>query len=163
MADTFGRARITYAKAGHRLRQELRDALPRIGTGTSDIGVARKRASVRGSLPQGAVQSGGLVACLLAAVIVLGGCGKNSRAIVPLPPTAEGLAGTEWELEGLKLAFKTPPLVEVSGGSIPGGQTLRGAYGVYNGIIEISLMNRARAGIWDGRRLIIDGIDGVRM
>jgi hypothetical protein len=96
-------------------------------------------------------------------VTVLGGCDEDSGAIEPLPPTAEGIAGTSWKLEELTLTFKTPPLVEVRGGSIPGGQTLRGAYAVYSGIIEISLMDRARAGIWDGRRLIIDGIDGVRV
>lgn len=77
----------------------------------------------------------------------------------PLPATAEGLVGSSWQLDEITLEFGAPPALTVSGKALPFGKPVKGEFSVRDGIIEITAFGRARAGTWDGRALVIDGID----
>lgn len=103
--------------------------------------------------------------CICAALLFVtaAGCHSPAKRFDPLPPTADGLAGTQWQLDDIVVSFKQPPDLEVSGGGVPEGATLSGTYTVRDGIIEITVLNRSRAGTWDGRKMVVDGVDGVRI
>lgn len=91
----------------------------------------------------------------------IAGCEKSVTLGAPLPATAEGLSGTKWQLDDIVLEFGTPPDLVISGDAVPFGKPLNAKYVVNNGIIEITAMGKTRAGTWDGRAMVIDGIDAV--
>lgn len=104
----------------------------------------------------------GMLALVLAAlsVTLINGCAESTAALAePLPATAEGLSGTIWKLEGITLEFGTPPAVTITGKSTPFGKPLQGQFVVHDGIIEITALGRTRAGIWNGKEMVIDGVD----
>ena len=77
----------------------------------------------------------------------------------PLPATAEGLSGSKWQLDEITLEFGAPPDLAISGDALPFGKPAKGEFKVHDGIIEIAAFGRTRAGTWDGRSMVIDGID----
>ena len=108
---------------------------------------------------------------LLAGTVVLaaglGACSKGGGSGAALPPTAEGLAGTTWRFEDVTITFKAPPDLlirdqQVGNVEVPGTYTVDGVARAGRHLIEVTALDMTRAGIWDGSRLVIDGITGVR-
>ena len=80
----------------------------------------------------------------------------------PLPATAEGLVGTTWEFDGYEATFEDTSTVLVGGNGDPGSGIAGTFVVVEGGIIEVTIGNRTRAGLWDGQTLVVDGIVAVR-
>ncbi len=101
-----------------------------------------------------------LLPALLFLAVFLGGCAHRSEGPeIAFAATAEGLVGTTWQLEGLSVEFAAPPKLTISGKGTPFGEPLVGEFVVHDGIIEISAAGHTRAGTWDGRSMVIDGMD----
>ena len=96
----------------------------------------------------------------LAIAVILHGCTEPDSSLkAPLPATAEGLVGSTWQLDEITLEFGAPPALTISGKALPFGKPAKGEFVVHDGIIEITAFGRARGGTWDGRSMVIDGID----
>ena len=93
-------------------------------------------------------------------VVVAAGC---SPALNPLPPTAEGLTGTVWQFDEMRVDFGAPLELTVTGGSIKKG--LKGSYTLDGNrmVVTVPMLNMTRSGFWNGERLMIDGIIGRRI
>lgn len=104
----------------------------------------------------------GMLALVLVALAatLMNGCAESTAALAePLPATAEGLSGTIWKLDEITLEFGAPPALTITGKATPFGKPLQGQFVVHDGIIEITAMGRTRAGIWNGKKMVIDGVD----
>ncbi len=99
---------------------------------------------------------------LLASMVVVWIPACFSSDPAPLPPTAEGLVGTTWEFDGHEARFVDASTVRMGGGDLP-DDGVPGTFVVLEGgIIEVTIGGRTRAGVWDGRSLVVDGIVAVR-
>lgn len=75
------------------------------------------------------------------------------------------LVGTTWQVGEFIATFYEPPDVLLKGGRInethPEG--VMGTYTIEDGIIEVGALDQSRVGTFDGARLVIDGIEGVKL
>ncbi|MCP4641648.1 MAG: hypothetical protein GY851_14490 [bacterium] len=86
----------------------------------------------------------------------------GSDSFDPLPPTAAGLAGTDWLWDGLTVSFSDAANLRiVHEKRAPDG--IPGTFTVEDRVIEVSVIGRIRAGYWDGTRLVIDGVVAERI
>ena len=99
-------------------------------------------------------------AFILLTALVAHGCTRPNTVLkAPLPATAEGLSHSTWKLDDIVLEFGTPPELTITGKGTPFGKPLKGSYTVQNGIVEITALGHTRAGTWNGRAMVIDGMD----
>ena len=78
------------------------------------------------------------------------------------PATAEALHGTGWYLDDFFVMFEAPDKVKLMTIRVDVVTTVGGTYTVKDGIIEVTVLQQIRAGTWDGSRLVIDGMVGIR-
>ncbi len=102
-------------------------------------------------------------ASLVLVLATLLGCEGAPKSWPPLPATAEGLQGTAWDFGDAVTQFDAPPNARIFSKKSDTKTPIPATYAVRDGIIEVTVFNRTRAGIWDGRRLVIDGTDGTRI
>jgi len=83
-----------------------------------------------------------------------------------VPPDADNsLSGTVWRFEEFTVSFKDQPDMHVKGGPID-DVDLEGVDGFYtlkDGRIEVSALEQTKVGLWDGEKLVIDGITGEKL
>lgn len=80
------------------------------------------------------------------------------------PATAEALHGTTWRFDDFSATFDAPDVLTLhdfgSNAALP--ERLPGTFTVQDEFIEVNVLDKTRAGVWDGSRLVIDGMVGVR-
>lgn len=91
---------------------------------------------------------------------------KNLEKIQNLEnPLHKNLIGTKWKFEEFDIDFAGIDKLIIKGGIVrkisPEG--IVADYKVYDdGVIEIMVMGMIKTGMWDGKKLVIDGLIGTR-
>ncbi|MGC9053521.1 MAG: hypothetical protein ACP5KS_06510 [Candidatus Hydrogenedens sp.] len=77
----------------------------------------------------------------------------------------KGLIGTFWQFEEFDIRFLSKDKLHIKGGVVnklsPKG--IEAEYKLYDdGVIEIMVLGMIKTGMWDGKKLVIDGLIGTK-
>lgn len=83
----------------------------------------------------------------------------------PLSELHKGLIGTFWRFEEFDIKFLSKDKLHIKGGVVnklsPKG--IEAEYKLYdNGVIDIMVLGMIKTGMWDGKKLVIDGLIGTK-
>ncbi|MBI4556723.1 MAG: hypothetical protein HY706_04000 [Candidatus Hydrogenedentes bacterium] len=74
---------------------------------------------------------------------------------------ANDLLNTTWKIDEYVITFKNAPVIHIKGG-ILGDTGMEGTYKFENGVVEVSALGQTKTGTWNGGKLVIDGVDGIK-
>lgn len=98
--------------------------------------------------------------------LAVAGCSGDPHDIAPPanPGSAESLAGTTWEWEGLLITFQSAPSASVQRQRAAGraGPPVPMHYEFENGVIRMNVLGEKKGATWDGQSLVIDGVPATR-
>ncbi len=91
------------------------------------------------------------------AMLMTIGCVACRDDVIDTGPAA--LPGSTWEFDDFYLTFVSDSVVKLHGED-ERDIIAEGTYSMVDGFIEVALDDRVRAGTWDGKRLMVDGMIG---
>lgn len=88
-----------------------------------------------------------------------------SEKYEPICELHKSLIGTFWRFEEFDIRFINQDKVHIKGGVVNklSSKGIEAAYNIYDdGVIEIMVLGMIKTGIWDGKKLVIDGLIGTK-
>lgn len=83
----------------------------------------------------------------------------------PITELHKSLIGSFWRFEEFDIKFISKNKVIIKGGVVNklSSKGIEAEYKIYNdGIIEIMVLGMIKTGMWDGKKLVIDGLIGTK-
>ena len=81
-------------------------------------------------------------------------------------PLHKSLVLSKWRFEEFDIDFITPNKLLIKGGIVKkvAPEGIIAEYKIYDdGVIEIMVMGMIKTGLWDGKKLVIDGLIGTKL
>ncbi len=83
----------------------------------------------------------------------------------PISELHKSLVGSYWRFEEFDIRFISKDKVHIKGGVVNklSSKGIEAEYKIYDdGVIEIMVLGMIKTGMWDGKKLVIDGLIGTK-